>query len=262
MEPLIYEIEHSTGVGHFMLYERENHCFPLHMHRCFELVLVLDGEMNMRIENREYALTAGNLVLIKPNRLHSYDTPVDRCGTCLICVFSGDLVAASAEPLTKHRLVSPIVSNVPPLLRDMFIGMRADRSIAAIKGFLYTACDLFYGLLELDREDDIAKDTLLLHDILLYLEQNLTEPCMLKDVSAAFGYHPVYLSRYFKKAVGMSYYSYVQSIKIDRACYLLTNTSDSILSVSIQCGYTTLSSFNRAFRLLTGKTPKEYRSNA
>ena len=46
---------------------------------------------------------------------------------------------------------------------------------------------------------------------------------------------------------------------MDRACYLLTNTKDSILSIAIQCGFTTLSSFNRTFRMVKGMTPREYR---
>ena len=41
--------------------------------------------------------------------------------------------------------------------------------------------------------------------------------------------------------------------------YLLLNTKDSILSISFQCGFTTLSSFNRTFRLIKGMTPGEYR---
>ena len=87
----------------------------------------------------------------------------------------------------------------------------------------------------------------------------MAEPCTLKSMAAELGYHPTYISRYFSKIVGIPFYEYVQSVKIDRACYLLMNTKDSVLSIAISCGFTTLSSFNRTFRIVKGMTPREYR---
>ena len=259
MEPLLYEIEHGMGTGHFMLYERDNHVFPLHMHRCYEFVLMVSGEMNMRIEKQEYLLKAGDLVLIKPNRLHSYASPRGGDGKCLICVFSTDLIAAIADSLARYKLPSPLIHNVSAFHRDMFMGMNESKDIATIKGFLYTICGLFYQNIEMGTEDDVAKDTILLRDIFVYLENHISEACTLKGMAEDLGYHPAYISRYFAQTVGIPFYAYVQSVKMDRACYLLINTADSILSIAIQCGFATLSSFNRTFRMTLGMTPREYR---
>ena len=259
MEPLLYEIEHGIGTDHFMLYERENHVFPMHMHRCYEFVLMISGEMSMQIEREKYLLKEGDLVLIKPNRLHSYDTPRGANGKCLICVFSHDLIAAVSESLVRYKLASPIIQNLPRFYRDMFEGMNEDKDLATVKGFLYTVSGLFYQSLDFRTEDDVAKDTILLRDIFVYLENNISEACTLKGMSEALGYNPAYISRYFARIVGVPFYAYVQSVKTDRACYLLTNTKDSILSIAIQCGFTTLSSFNRTFRIVKGMTPREYR---
>ena len=259
MEPLLYEIEHGIGTGHFMLYERDSHVFPLHMHRCYEFVLMVSGEMNMRIEKQEYLLKEGDLVLIKPNRLHSYDSPPGSDGKCLICVFSNDLIAAVSDSLTRYKLPSPLIHNVLPFYREMFMGMNENKNIATIKGFLYTLCGLFCENMDTDTEDDIAKDTVLLRDIFIYLENNMSEACTLKGMAATLGYHPAYISRYFTQIVGIPFYAYVQSLKMDRACYLLMNTKDSVLSIAIQCGFTTLSSFNRTFKIAKGMTPREYR---
>lgn len=259
MEPLLYEIEHGIGTGHFMLYERENHVFPMHMHRCFEFVLMVSGEMTMHIEKQEYHLCQGDLVLIKPNRLHSYDSPEDSGGKCLICVFSGDLIAAVSDSLVKYQLPSLLIHNVSDFYQRMFMQMHENQDIATIKGFLYTMSGLFYRDLDYSIEDSTAKDSVLLRDIFIYLENHISEACTLQAMAAELGYHPAYISRYFTKVVGIPFYAYVQSVKIDRACYLLVNTKDSILSIAIQCGFATLSSFNRTFRLTKGTTPREYR---
>ena len=259
MEPLLYEIEHGIGTGHFMLYERENHVFPVHMHRCYEFVLMVSGEMNMRIEKQDYLLKEGDIVLIKPNRLHSYDSPRGSGGKCIICVFSQDLIAAISDSLMRYKLPSPLIHHVSVFYREMFEGMNEGKDIATIKGFLYTICGLFYQDLDLNAEDDVSKDTILLRDIFVYLESHMAEPCTLKGMAEKLGYHPTYISRYFSKIVGIPFYEYVQSVKIDRACYLLMNTKDSVLSIAISCGFTTLSSFNRTFRIVKGMTPREYR---
>ena len=259
MEPLLYEIEHGIGTEHFMLYERDNHVFPMHMHRCFEFVLMISGQMDMHIEKQKYHLQQGDLMLIKPNRLHSYDSVPYSSGKCLICVFSGDLIAAVSESLVKYKLSSPLIHNVSDFHRDMFMQMHESQDIATVKGFLYTMTGLFYRDISIGVEDDTAKDTVLLRDIFVYLENHISEPCTLKETARTLGYHPAYISRYFTKIVGIPFYAYVQSIKTDRACYLLMNTKDSILSISFQCGFTTLSSFNRTFRLIKGMTPGEYR---
>ena len=262
MEPLLYEIEHGIGTGHFMLYERENHVFPVHMHRCYEFVLMVSGEMSMQIEKQEYLLREGDLALIKPNRLHSYHSNEQICGKCIICVFSQDLIAAVSDSLTKYSLPSPIMQNVPAIYREMFTSIDEHKDIATTKGFLYTIAGLFYQVIDFNKEDDFSKDTLLLRDIFIYLENNIAEPCTLKDMAKELGYHPAYVSRYFSQTVGVPFYSYVQSIKMDRACYLLVNTKDSILSIAIRCGFSTLSSFNRTFRMEKGMTPREYRNQA
>ena len=262
MEPLLYEIEHGIGTEHFMLYERENHVFPMHMHRCFEFVLMVSGEMDMHIEKQVYHLKEGDLVLIKPNRLHSYDTPSDSSGKCLICVFSGDLIAAVSDSLVKYKLASPLIHHVSDFHRSMFMEMHENHDIATVKGFLYTMSGLFYRGIDTSAIDDTAKDTVLLRDIFVYLENHVAETCTLKDMAEELGYHPAYISRYFAKSVGIPFYTYAQSVKTDRACYLLVNTKDSILSIAIQCGFTTLSSFNRTFRLTKGMTPREYRQQA
>ena len=139
------------------------------------------------------------------------------------------------------------------------MGMDESKDTATVKGFLYTICGLFYKDIDVAVKDDIAKDTVLLRDIFVYLENNISEPCTLKGMAGSLGYSPAYISRYFTKIVGIPFYTYVQSIKMDRACYLLTNTKDSILSIAIQCGFATLSSFNRMFKLIKGMTPREYR---
>lgn len=261
MKPLLYEIEHGIGTGHFMLYECENHVFPIHMHRCYEFVLMLCGSMTVRLNGKDVLMRQGDLMLIKPNYLHSYQATASEQSRCIICVFSNDLIAAVSEQLAGYQLHSPVIHDVPQAYVSMFRTISQDSDLATLKGFLYTVCGLFYQKLDWNTEDSETKDTLLLRDILIYLENHISQPCTLQGMAESLGYHPAYLSRYFAQAVGIPFYTYVQHIKTDRACYLLHNTRDSVLSIAMQCGFSSLSSFNRTFKATVGVTPREYRQN-
>lgn len=86
------------------------------------------------------------------------------------------------------------------------------------------------------------------HDITLpqiALVANLTE--------AAF-------CRYFRVHTRKTYVEFLNEIRIGYACRLLLTTDQDIAEVCYQCGFTTLSNFNRRFRRVTDMTPTDYRN--
>lgn len=67
-------------------------------------------------------------------------------------------------------------------------------------------------------------------------------------------------SRFFKQSTGRTVSAYINELRIGFACRLLTDTDDSILSISQQSGYQNLSNFNRRFQQHRKMTPREYRN--
>ncbi len=256
---VFYEVKHSVDTNHFLFELNTDHSFPLHMHRCYEMVLMLDGEMTMQIDNVTYTLHEGDLTLVKPNRLHSYKTEMGKSSTSLLCVFSGDLIAAINEPITRYRLRSIVIHDIPRLYRDVFLRLQTDTDIPTIKGGLYLLCALFYRLVDDTVEDTFTEDSSLIRDMLLFIENNMDTPCTLHELAKEVRYSEAYLSRVFMQSVGVPYSEYVRSIKINYACFLLKNTVDSVYAISKKCGYATLSTFSRSFKHITGFSPQEYR---
>ena len=262
MNTVFYEIEHGIGTNHFLFERNTNHSFPLHMHGCYEMVLMLEGSIEIQIDQVTHTLAEGDLILIKPNRLHSYATPEGKTGVCLLCVFSGDLIAAIHESLIRFRLPSPVLHDVPALYRDVFLHLQEHRDIAAVKGMLYLLCGLFHRELDTSVEEAHGGDSTLLHAMLRFIEDHVEESCTLHDMAKELKYNESYLSRLFLKSVGIPYSEYVRNIKINHACYLLRNTDESVFGIAMKCGYTTQSSFSRSFKQLTGMVPVEYRAKS
>ena len=92
-------------------------------------------------------------------------------------------------------------------------------------------------------------------------EENFNKNCSLKDLSTALGYDYAYLSRYFKKITGISYNDYLNSFRLNSACYLLQNSNLSVIECAEECGYKSLRTFNRNFKEYYGQSPSNYRKN-
>ncbi|MNE65440.1 Melibiose operon regulatory protein [compost metagenome] len=68
--------------------------------------------------------------------------------------------------------------------------------------------------------------------------------------------------RKFHEIMGTAPLDFLTSTRIEEACKQLKSTDDSILSISEQVGFHSISSFNRCFSRLMGASPKEWRKGA
>ena len=93
-----------------------------------------------------------------------------------------------------------------------------------------------------------------------YISCNLLSGVALEDIAAYAGMNRTYFCLFFKKHYGMGLIEYVNSIKLDMACTMLLKTDASIADIAIQCGFRTVTYFNRVFKAAKGISPKEYRT--
>ncbi|CAM1373156.1 AraC family transcriptional regulator [Tenacibaculum xiamenense] len=67
--------------------------------------------------------------------------------------------------------------------------------------------------------------------------------------------------RYFKQRTNKTYFTFLNEIRIDKACKLLKNKECLITEISEMAGFKNLSNFNRKFKELKKMTPSEYRDS-
>ena len=79
------------------------------------------------------------------------------------------------------------------------------------------------------------------------------------DVANRLQYDYAYLSKLFKRFVGISFTEYLNNYRISQACILLSEVSDSVSQIAERCGYNNLRTFHRNFRRIMGVSPQEYR---
>ncbi len=67
-------------------------------------------------------------------------------------------------------------------------------------------------------------------------------------------------SRYFKGRANQSFSAFLSQVRIHQACKLLQEEKLNISQICFECGFFTLSNFNRQFKERMGKTPLDYRN--
>jgi AraC-like DNA-binding protein len=95
---------------------------------------------------------------------------------------------------------------------------------------------------------------------LQYLDENFKEPITLEDLCDHLHVSPATCNRLLQKSIGRSFKTALIEIRISHACRLLLETDQSILQIAFASGFTNLSNFNRRFKELRARSPKQYRN--
>ncbi|MCM2372124.1 helix-turn-helix domain-containing protein [Aporhodopirellula aestuarii] len=94
-----------------------------------------------------------------------------------------------------------------------------------------------------------------------HITHHLTDPELShRELATLADMNASAFSRFFKQSTGRTVSAYINELRIGFACRLLTDTDDSILSISQQSGYQNLSNFNRRFLQHRKMTPRDYRN--
>lgn len=91
------------------------------------------------------------------------------------------------------------------------------------------------------------------------MEENLEEPLRCNELATFVGLSTRQLERLFQKYLNHSPTRYYLGLRLDRARYLLTQTSLPIIQVALACGFVSASHFSKCHREHFGHTPSEER---
>jgi AraC-like DNA-binding protein len=104
---------------------------------------------------------------------------------------------------------------------------------------------------------EVDKDRM--SDVYNYIMLNFRKNIMLEEVAGIASMSPTSFSRYFKARTNKSFSAFVSELRIGYACKQLMADKHTIAQICYECGYNTLSNFNKQFKEQMHKTPFEYR---
>lgn len=96
-------------------------------------------------------------------------------------------------------------------------------------------------------------------NIMKYLEEHYMDEFNLNQIAVRFGFSKYYISREFKKYVGITYSEYLITLRLNHAKELLKYTDLSINDITFQCGMNNVSHFINLFKNREEITPLQFR---
>lgn len=99
----------------------------------------------------------------------------------------------------------------------------------------------------------------LLENVRIYLQENFHRPVTRESVARRFNISPNHLSRIFNRHADSGFSSYLASVRLERAKFMLRRYSFHVDEIAYRCGYSDANYFCRVFKQKTGLTPTEYR---
>ena len=94
--------------------------------------------------------------------------------------------------------------------------------------------------------------------VLRFINERLDQPIRLREVARLAGLSEGAFSRFFRLHSGRTSPTFVNQLRIGRACRLLAESENKITDIAFACGFTNLSNFNRQFQRMKRMTPREF----
>jgi AraC family transcriptional regulator len=106
-----------------------------------------------------------------------------------------------------------------------------------------------------DLHIDIANKTM------SYINKHIDTTINIDILASNFGISKVHLHKIFREQLGINIYESIKSIRLQKASnLLLTNKYSTITQIANMCGYSSHSSFIKAFKQRFEQTPKQWRN--
>lgn len=99
-----------------------------------------------------------------------------------------------------------------------------------------------------------------INDVLYFIHQDISNQLLAKDLANIAAYSEQHFHRLFKTVVGEPVHHYIRRIRIEFAAnQLMFDTKSSVLTIATKSGFSSVSSFSRAFKTIFKMSPGQWR---
>ena len=254
-------LENRVNRGRLQISGAPRGAFPEHLHTDVEMVYVFEGQMTMMVDGAPRHLDPGDLCICFPGIAHGYVERKD--ARVVMLIFPPEISPDFPALLSKSQPKDPVLrkgdlpADIPFCMEQLKIESAEMGDERVLRGYIQVILSRALPQLTLtDRDPDMAN---VVYEIMKYLSIHCVEPVSLDDLSRALGVSKSYLSHTFSQRIGMNFRTYVNTLRADRACLLLRNSTRTITDIAYECGFETQRTFNRVFAAQYGVSPSDYR---
>jgi AraC-like DNA-binding protein/quercetin dioxygenase-like cupin family protein len=249
-----------------------------HYHKELEILCILEGRLDVNVEESQYCLTGGDVIIIGAKELHK-----DRCYQAyglkyIVLQFDIEQFVENStlnyfrsisEPGFALHKLNYIFQEYPAVARQALESVQEILQEVQDKreGYEMAASlqvkSIMLALLRNDKRQLIRLkergDMTRLKPVLDYVEENLENRIQVEEVCRIANVSYYYFVKYFKKVMGMSFLEYVNFKKIKKAERMLLTQDVSVTHVADSIGMPNMAHFYKVFKKYNQCSPNEYR---
>ena len=241
----------------------------IHTHSFYEIFYVTEGQINHIQNGQKILVQTGDMFFLRPSDIHTFE----RIGEC-----------THRDVTISKRLYENAANFISPTLLDEINGSIKPIHVKITPSQIKYLEDLLnftkYMSPNVEKNQPYLINSLIAHLLgLLYVSDqqekvpyprwfqtliaNLNDPVHIKagiqSAMSDINYNYIYVSRVFKKHIGVTITEYLMQRRIELAKVFLSTTKMNIAQISEEVGYPYSYRFNQVFKEYAGCTPKEYR---
>lgn len=279
MNDIQQEITPLTNEDFFIILNHPNADFdyPIHCHPEYEINVVMKTRGSRVVGDSEEYFGDLDLVMTGPYVPHVWKS--DLMNNHVITIqFSSDLLNYQ---IVGKRLFSPIRQLLQDSMQGLqFYGADAERikdeiiELTRMQGFQTATkfLNILNSLAHASRRklvSNMYESEILISQsksrriskVCKYIEENISQKISLSDAAMLVNMSDSAFSHFFKKKTGISFITYINNLRVAKACDLLASTSLSASEICYDCGFNNKSNFIRIFTKRKNMTPIEYRNH-
>ncbi|WP_028553010.1 AraC family transcriptional regulator [Paenibacillus sp. UNC451MF] len=253
----------------------------IHCHECLEINLIVQGTGYYIIEEKHYPIQPGDIFIINNSERHMavHEEAIEM----IVMVF--DLKFIWEQPFDYHFLGpffdrSPQFSNRIRTESDSYkelchslekIVIEYDSREIGWEMVVKATIMLFLSKLVryYKKNDELGIDVKNHHrfherirPVMDYIHSHFDSPIELGILAERIRMSKTYLCTYFKDAMGITLFEYIEQVRVNHGCKLLKTTSLPITEIASLSGFNSTSYFNRVFKRILSISPRAYREES
>jgi len=245
----------------------------MHSHSAIEIVIVKSGILICSLPDEEIYINPKEIILINSNiahRLHSRDDDIEISYLQIDIGFFKEnnyndefsaLYSFISHSTAKPYMIFKNNEELGKIVAKIYARYYEEEecSLLYLKAYIYELI-AFMNKCGFLLEQNIETQKLQkIEDIVCFINENFKTPITLDDICNKVPYSRFTLCRTFKAATGRAIFDYINFLRINYAVEKLKQKNHTILEIATECGFSSVTYFNRVFKSIMGCAPSVYK---
>ncbi|HPS52301.1 MAG TPA: AraC family transcriptional regulator [Phycisphaerae bacterium] len=242
----------------------------MHETSIFEILHIHKGKVKLIFENISFDAGEGDILLVPPKTLHRDSFDIDKGVEILFCSFSWvlskqylNIVNIEKVNSTKLKCRNQLGSIFSNIIMDLHGGTEFD--------MLLTRSRILTILLTILRETVVSQSPAtdkkdishirrmkIFKQAMDYLNMNYAKCVSLDEIADSINISPYYLSHIFSEESGLTLFSYLTNLRMNKAGEFLKSGKLTISEIAYKVGYENANYFSKVFRKHFNCSPTDF----